>query len=408
MLRWAHGFVLGAWLLALPAGAGAQSAEPTAEVPPAYPPFAVGAEITALVGPSDHQAYFNYTGYETNALRTSRIRLFGEWRVAPIASVVGELRLEGASNLDLPALYLRLQPAAGVPLSIQAGRIPPLVGAFPRRAYGRDNAVVGLPLMYQYLTSLRPDALPLSIDDVLAMRGRGWSPGYPIGGSGAGPGVPLVDVSRWDSGLQATWRPSRFELSAAVTRGSPAVPVVRDRNDGVMWSARAAALLPGDVTLGVSGARGEWMERAALDSAGLPSATHPTQTVVGVDTEYGRGPWLVRGEVLHSRFELPLVVTAPAGADISALAAFVEVRYRPSPRWQLGARLERLDFSTVQGSASGDRPTAWDAPVSRVEAAVAYRAARAIDVRAGWQYNWRAGGRVRERGYPVVAALVWF
>src|SRR5690606_40958456 len=96
-------------------------------------------------------------------------------------------------------------------------------------------------------------------------------------GSVSGPGGPLVDDSRWDSGLQATWRPSRFELSAAVTRGSPAVPVVRDRNDGVMWSARAAALLPGDVTLGVSAARGEWMERAALDSAGLPSATHPTQ-----------------------------------------------------------------------------------------------------------------------------------
>jgi len=35
-----------------------------------------------------------------------------------------------------------------------------VIGAFARQAYGRDNLVIGTPLAYQYLTSLRPDALP--------------------------------------------------------------------------------------------------------------------------------------------------------------------------------------------------------------------------------------------------------
>ena len=35
--------------------------------------------------------------------------------------------------------------------TVQAGRIPPVIGAFPRRAYGRDNLSSASPLAYQYL-----------------------------------------------------------------------------------------------------------------------------------------------------------------------------------------------------------------------------------------------------------------
>lgn len=137
--------------------------------------LAAGGEVTAILGPADKDAFFNYTDYDQNALRVARLRLFGEWRaVADRVSVVGELRTENGTDLDAPALYLRWRPAASTRLWIQAGRIPPVIGAFARRAYGRDNAVLGLPLIYQYLTSLRPDALPRTPDDLLRMRGRGW------------------------------------------------------------------------------------------------------------------------------------------------------------------------------------------------------------------------------------------
>ena len=42
-------------------------------------------------------------------------------------------------------------------------------------------------------------------------------------------------------------------------------------------------------------------------------------------------------------------------------------------------------------------PTTWDAPVDRAEAAIGFRVTRKLEVRGGYQYDWRSGGRVRER-----------
>jgi hypothetical protein len=49
------------------------------------------------------------------------------------------------------------------------------------RNYGTGNPLIGYPLAYQYLTSLREDSVPANGDQLLAARGRGWSIAYPIG-----------------------------------------------------------------------------------------------------------------------------------------------------------------------------------------------------------------------------------
>ena len=73
----------------------------------------------------------------------------------------------------------------------------------------------------------------------------------------------------------------------------------------------------------------------------------------------------------------------------------------------LGARLERLTFSRLLDTIGGGL-VQWDAPVSRLETVVGFRVRRSIDLRCGWQQDWRAGGRVRERGYPAIQTLIWF
>jgi hypothetical protein len=92
---------------------------------------------------------------------------------------------------------------------------------------------------------------------------------------------------------------------------------------------------------------------------------------------------------------------------LSAWSAFLEGRYRLSPRWQLAGRVEHLGFGDVR-DASGSAPTAWDAPVSRVEGIIGYRILRNLELRAGWQQNWRTLGRVHDRGFPALQALYWF
>jgi hypothetical protein len=74
----------------------------------------------------------------------------------------------------------------------------------------------------------------------------------------------------------------------------------------------------------------------------------------------------------------------------------------------MAGRIDRLDFSTVQSTSAGAGGTSWDAPVTRLEGALGYRATRALEVRAGWQHNWRDGGRIQSRGIPVLAVLYGF
>jgi hypothetical protein len=171
-----------------------------------------------------------------------------------------------------------------------------------------------------------------------------------------------------------------------------------------MWSGRAAARLRNGITVGVSGARGQWLTNTVLDLTADGRSTPSSQSVVGTDVEFGHGPWLVRGEWLRSVFETPVVRAPDRNARLRAWSSFVEARYRPVPRWQVGVRLDRLAFGPLPNAAS----TTWDADVNRVEAVVGFRATRRIELRGGWQHNWRAGGRVRERGLPIAAVLAWF
>ncbi len=97
-------------------------------------------------------------------------------------------------------------------LDIQAGRIPPTFGAFSRHTYGTDNPVIGYPLAYQYLTSLRTDAVPGTADDLLGMRARGWRSSFPVGSETPGPGVPLITAFRWDTGVQVRWKHGPIEV----------------------------------------------------------------------------------------------------------------------------------------------------------------------------------------------------
>jgi hypothetical protein len=365
-----------------------------------------GGDVTAIVSPVDHRAYFNYTDYDANALRGARVRLAAEWRIATGFAAVAELRTNGLNNAGMAAAYIRWQPRPNSPLVVEVGRVPPVVGAYPRRAYARDNFMLGQPLAYQYVTSLRPDALPNTVSDLIRMRGRGWQPSYPVGAQTLESGIPLVSGSTWDTGVEVAWSRSRVVIAGAVTQGSPAVPLVRDTNSGLTVSARASVRLPLGILAGVSGARGEWIEDAVLSR--LPAAPRDTaQSALVLDAEVGDGPWLVRGELVRTTFALPLA-SAPGGhLSLVGQSGYVEGRYRLRPRWYVGTRLDRLAFSHVPAGSAGDE-VPWEAPVTRVESLVAFRVTRQFDARVGWQHNWRTEGRVRSLGYPALGATFWF
>jgi hypothetical protein len=159
----------------------------------------LGGEISGTLSPED-EGYFNYTDYETSTLQLFRIDLMAEARLARWSSLLFEGRMDNLGDPRVYALYLRVRPWESRDIDLQAGMVPPVFGAFPRRRYAADNPLPSLPLAYQYLTTVREDAIPQNAEQIVAQRGRGWLVRYTVGNTSAGPGRPLMNAERWDTG----------------------------------------------------------------------------------------------------------------------------------------------------------------------------------------------------------------
>jgi len=365
----------------------------------------VGAEVVTNIGDTDDVAYFNYTDYEHNALRLVRLAFAANWRPTERLAFVGEVRSEDFNQLRAYAAYVRVRPWLGHALDIQVGQIPPSFGAYGRLGYqSTDNAFIGYPLAYQYLTNLRPDAVPATAADLLIMRARGWRTTYPVGSAEAAPGVPLVSAFRWDTGVQAHWESAVVDVTGGVTVGTLSDPRVQDHNGGKQLSGRIGVRPLAGLVAGASASRGEFIADNVNTLVPASPGSH-AQTAFGADAEYSRDHWLVRGELVWSRWNIPFAASQTA-QDLDALGAWVEGRYRLTPRIVLSGRADRLGFSRFD-AIGVLRPT-WDAPVKRFEADAGYYVQRNLVLRLAVQHNDREGGRVRSRTYFSGQIAYWF
>ena len=97
------------------------------------------------------------------------------------------------------------------------------------------------------------------------------------------------------------------------------------------------------LVVGGSAARGDFLSNEVIARRSPIRRGSHAQTAFGADAEYSRDHWLVRGELVWSRWNMPLVAP-PAVVDLDALGAWVEGRYRVHPRVVLAgaARSSRL------------------------------------------------------------------
>jgi len=395
-------------IVLLAAAPGAAQVLPSEPIVLAGGTIVVSGTVSGSIGPDDEPGYFNYTDYEHTPLRMFRAAATAAWYPNDHLGVLTELRLEN-TDVRAHAWYLRLRPWVDRAIDVQIGRIPPSFGAYARRSYGTDDPFIGYPLAYQYLTSQRADALPATADNVLRQRGRGWLVRYPIGNTTPDAGLPLASASQWDTGVQVRLGTRPLSLSVALTQGTLSNPLVEDNNRGKQISGRLAIAPAPAVVLGVSAAGGASVSRVAT-SALPPGSTGgtPTQAAFGADLEVSSGHWLVRTELVVSTWSVP-AVEAPFIEDrLTAAGAWVEARYRVSPRWYVAGRADRLGFSRLVGTLFSGQPETWDAPVTRGQVAAGYYVRRNIVARAEYQYNWRDGGRPHERGLASAQILYWF
>lgn len=368
----------------------------------------IGGDVSVSASTdADTDGWFNYTDYQNNALRLLRIAVSAEARLGSRVSVLGQVRTDNWNAPQPYALYVRVHPWTRRNFDIQAGRIPPTFGAFARRDYaGTDNPVIGYPLAYQYLTSLRSDAVPATADDLLRMRGIGWRPQFPIGSSAVSTGLPIMTAFEWDTGVQVHAGSRRVDLTAALTAGTLSEPHVRDDNGGRQIAARFAVQPVTGLVIGVSGARGPFLADSVTTA--LPpdvSARSLTQRAIGFDLEYSRDYWLVRAEGIVSAWRLPAVAAPFIDDSVQARSLSVEGRYTLRPGVFAGGRYDYLGFSSVRGSTVTD---AWDAPVTRLEVGGGYYVQRNLIGKVTYQHNWRATPFASTLGVWAGQLQFWF
>ncbi len=361
---------------------------------------------SSVQGCGDDTGFFNYTDYELSTLRMLRLDVSAELRANDRLALLADLRSDNGQAPEPYALFVRVRPWPARRFDIQAGRIPPTFGAFARRTYPSDNLLIGYPLGYQYLTSLRSDALPANADELLRMRGRGWLSSFGVGNPAPDSGVPLVSAFRWDTGVQVHGATDVVDAAVAVTTGTLSHPLVNEDNDGKQVAGRIAVQPFAGLIVGASGARGPYVGREAAAAAGVDAGRRGlTQTAWGADAEYSRDHYLVRAEAIASDWRLPIVGAPVVAARLRAVSTSVEGRYRFRPGLYAAARLDHLAFSTITGTSRQDE---WDAPVTRLEIGGGYSLMRNLVLKLAWQRNTRDTTRAPSRTFVAAQAAFWF
>jgi hypothetical protein len=364
-----------------------------------------GGEVFVTAGEED-PGWFNYTDYEYSALRNFRASLSTEVRPSSRVQFLAEVRLDHGEHLSAYALFLRLRPWPERRFDVQVGRVPPTFGAFNRTVYAYDNIVIGQPLAYQYLLTLRTDAVPRTADDLLRQRGNGWSTQYPVGSNERVPGVPLFNNNRYDTGVQVHGVKGPFEWIGAVTTGTLSDPRLSDNNGRPQLVGRAIVQLGPAVKVGASGARGAWLDET-LDPS-LPTGQRAVdfrQAAWAVDAEASAGRWLARAEWLQSSWRLPEVAAPYISEPVLARSLIVEGRVRLSPGLSVAARGDALSFADLAGSTV---TLPWEAPTRRLESALTIKITRNINAKFAVQMNRRDGGRVRHDTLLAGQLVYWF
>jgi hypothetical protein len=365
----------------------------------------LGAEVSATFAPED-PGFFNYTSYEFSALRNVRMGVSAEVRANDHVQLLTEVRLDQGRVLEAYGLFVRVRPWPARRFDLQVGRIPPTFGAMTRTTYGSSNILIGQPLAYQYLLSLRSDAVPETNDDLLRMRGRGWLSNFPIGNPAAAPGLPMVNTSRWDTGVQAHGVNGKFEWTGSITAGSLSDPRFRDNNAGRQLAGRVVARPTAAFAFGASASRGAWLNRAVdTPIAGRESGDQSRQLAFGGDAEFSSGRILVRGEAIRSTWSMPPLATLRLTEPLVATSMLVEARYKIAPGLYVAGRGDRIDFGWIGGSQG---PGTWESRTWRVETGVGYSLTRNTQLKAAWQLNDRNGGRVQRDSLVAGQVLYWF
>ena len=293
-----------------------------------------------------------------------RLGVSGVYRPVEWLALVGELRSEDLEHPDVVRGVRARAAVAELTRSTSrraASRRPSARSAgAPTAPTIRSSAI---PLAYQYLTSLRTDAMPATADDLLRMRARGWRSSFPIGSQAPGPGVPLVSGFQWDTGVQV-------ELADRTGRGGRArSPTARCRTRACRTttaenrSPAASAVTP---AVGLSRRLGRAWRVAGAERWRPTPRRRSNRSAPTSSTRAITGSFAARWSGAAGRFPAR---SAPSNTHDARRARLAGSRDATASRRGSSSRRAPIasGFQTLHGSTIGTLGLPWDAPVTRIE-----------------------------------------
>ena len=382
----------------------------------------LGGSVSVSAATTEHDTYFNTGTYSEDTMRLVTAAVTSSLEIHPRVGVEADLRVAGEADGSYwyfrpRGLLVRLQPLATPHLTLAAGLIQTAFGtAGARDAYGPGNLLIGRPLIYQYATPIRGDALPRNVPELLQNRGLGAEAHYFIGDSITYEGdqdytyvgLPLADPTGWNAGVRLTAGRERVNATVTLTDGSLSNPRSRGTPGGWQASGRLETHVVTGLVLGASAAHGRYLLRELVDAVETRAVAfrEPRETAVGVDLEYSRDYWLLRAEAIHNRRSVPGFREPLVREALSVTGLDVEGRYRLAPGLYAAARFGSIFFGPA--AAAGDGET-WDANVFRMEAGAGWSVTRGVLLKAAYQYNRRdMTGDLRSAHRVGVEATAWF
>jgi hypothetical protein len=282
-----------------------------------------------------------------------RFDLFLDAKVTNNVFVLVNTRTLQDEVISFDYLALRIIDLADLGFNFQMGKFDMPFGNLEDRRFATKNFLYGLPLIYEYRTSLPDQVVSRAV--VLNSRGKGA-------------GMRLIDLGIYDIGAMIYGDAGKAHYAVAVANATISSTYVRQLNSDSDFNkiARFAYTPMLGLTLGASAAMSAYLSNEGKPLPRDQGSLHYQQLIGEFDVDFSRERFLFNGEAVYSKWTVPF---ENEDTDIWALGYYAEAKYTWFPRFYTAARVSGLVFSRLQMEGIAPR---WDNNVIEIEAGVGY------------------------------------
>ena len=291
-------------------------------------------------------------------------------------------RKDGTSFDNLrPALLNLLWVSESKKYEMTFGRFINPFGSFNHNQLPKDRSLIDLPLPYSFYTNIS--------NRVGFLQGQNWNT------------ILVDDQLDWGSstlyyggysdGIKFLWNinPEQSLLEISIVNGANLSGSLNTDPINLGFSSRYSYRSSSELKSGVSFSVGNFLENNPLNAT-LPSLQNFTQTMVGLDFEYGQGYFEIKGEFVGSFYQTPFIISEDnilidelaEKKSLSSYSGYIDFRYEPP--FLTGSyviyRIEGIYFGK-------DQDLAWDENVMRHTVGFGYKITHYLLLRSSYSYQ---------------------